>query len=159
MFIRRCAPHAPIFGLLTLLALGSSTHFALAGQAGSPGAATIQSMGAADPSQEISVTVWLNQHNKPSFDALVEQMYDKASPNYHHWLTMDQYKTQFAPTAQEAATVRAYLTSHHLTVTSTDPLNHYLVAHGRVGDAQNAFNVQLNRAMINGVVQIGRAHV
>jgi subtilase family serine protease len=155
MFMRRCVWRAPIFGLLIVLALSRSPRFALAaGQVGSPAGTTNQSisLGPEDPSKEISVTVWLNQHNKPAFDALVEQMYDKTSPNYHHWLTMQQYKIQFAPTAQDAAVVKNYLASHKLTVTSTDPLNHYLVAQGRVGDAQSAFNVQINRVMVNGVV-------
>jgi subtilase family serine protease len=54
-------------------------------------------MGPEDESKVISVTVWLNFHNKAALDSLVQQMYDKDSPNYHHWLTMGEYKTQFAP--------------------------------------------------------------
>jgi subtilase family serine protease len=155
MFTRRCTRHAPFFGLLMVLALGSPTHFALAaGQVGSSDATPNPqiNLGPEDQSKDISFTVWLNPHNKSALDTMVEQMYDKASPNYHHWLTMDQYKSQFAPTAKEAAVVRSYLASHNLTVTSADPLNHYLVAKGRVGDAQRAFNVQMNRVMMNGVV-------
>src|ERR1700677_4653633 len=95
-------------------------------------------MGPEDESKENLVTVGLNFDNKAALDSLVQQMYDQNSPNYHHWLTMEQYKTQFAPTAKDAAVVRDFLASHNMK--------------GSVGDAQKAFNVQLNRMMLNGVV-------
>ena len=104
-----------------------------------------------DESKVISVTVWLNFHNKAALDSLVEQMYDKDSPNYHHWLTMGEYKTQFAPTAKEAATVRDFLVSHNMKVSMIDQNNHFVMAQTRIGDAQKAFNVQINRVMFNGV--------
>jgi hypothetical protein len=37
-------------------------------------------MGPEDSSKTISVTVWLNLHNKATLDTLVQQMYDKTSP-------------------------------------------------------------------------------
>ena len=110
-------------------------------------------MGPEDESKEISVTVWLNLHNKAALDSLVQQMYDQNSPNYHHWLTMEQYKTQFAPTAKDAAVVRDFLASHNMKVSVIDQNNHFVVAQSSVGDAQKAFNVQLNRMMLNGVVR------
>jgi len=109
-------------------------------------------MGPEDESKQISVTVWLNLHNKQGLDALVQQMYDKDSPNYHQFLTMEQYKEQFAPTAKDVATVRDFLTSHNLKVTSVDKFNHFVMAQGSVGDAQAAFNVKINRLMVNGAM-------
>lgn len=109
-------------------------------------------MGPEDESKSITVTVWLNMHNKPALDALVEQMYDSTSPSYHHFLTMQEYKDQFAPTAKEAAAVRDFLVSHNMNVTSIEQNNHYVVAQTRVADAQSAFNTQINRVMLNGAV-------
>ncbi|HKW17303.1 MAG TPA: S53 family peptidase [Terriglobales bacterium] len=109
-----------------------------------------KNMGPEDQSKRITVTVWLNQHNKASLDALVQQMYDKNSPNYHHFMTAAQYKANFAPTAKETSTVRSFLASHNLTVSRTDLHNHFVVASGRVGDVQKAFNTQINRVMVNG---------
>ena len=111
-----------------------------------------KNLGPEDESKEISVTVWLNLHNKAALDALVQQIYDKDSPNYHHWLTMEQYRAQFAPTAKESAAVRDFLAAHNFKVSAIDQNNHFVVAQGRVGDAQQAFNTQINRVMFNGVV-------
>jgi subtilase family serine protease len=128
-------------GLLALM-LGSTA-------AAAPNQGTI--MGAEDEAKDISVTVWLNLHNRAGFDGLVRELYDKNSTNYHHWLTVEQFKAQFAPTAEEAAVVRQFLASHKMAVTSTDRNNLFIVAHGRVGDAKSAFNVEINRMMVNGV--------
>lgn len=109
-------------------------------------------LGAENQFAPIGVTVWLKLHNEAALDAMVKDMYDKSSPNYHHWLTPAQYKSQFAPTAQDAATVRDFLASNNLKVVAIDPNHHFVRAEGQVGDAQRAFNTQINRVMVNGEV-------
>ncbi len=114
--------------------------------------ANSQILGPEDPSKLITVTVWLRQHNKAALDQLAEKMYQPTSPNYHHFLTHEQYRSRFAPSAEEAGQVRDYLTAHNLTIMSADKYNHYVVADGRVSDVQNTFNVQLNRVNLKGHV-------
>ncbi len=128
--------------LLGVIALVSGSAFAAPPQ--------MTNVGPEDESKQISVTVWLNLHNKGSLDAMVEQMYDKSSPNYHKFLTMKQFNEQFAPTAEEAGVVRDFLTTHNMKVTSTAANNHFIVAQGSVGNAQTAFNTKINRVMVNG---------
>jgi subtilase family serine protease len=125
--------------------------FALtAGLAFAAPAAQGTNMGPEDASKQISVTVWLNLHNKAALDTAVQQMYDKTSPNYHKFLTLKQFNEQFAPTAKEAGVVRDFLAAHNMKVTTTASNNHFVVAQGSVGDAQTAFNVKINRVMVNG---------
>ncbi len=109
-------------------------------------------LGPEDQSKQITVTVWLRPHNKPALDALVRQMYDKTSSNYHHFLTLKQYKAKFGPTQKDAAAVRDFLASRNLRVTSMDKHNHFVMAQGRVGDVQTAFHTQIRRVMVNGAV-------
>ena len=125
--------------------------FALAQPKGT-GVTKAQILGRENPSKIITVTVWLNEHNKPVLDELVRQMYQPGSPNFHHWLTREQYYARFAPTAEDAAQVRDYLVAHNFTVTSVEEHNHYLSAQGRVSDAENAFNVQISRINSNGTI-------
>src|ERR1700722_18478963 len=132
-----------------LVALGITSLIAASGFAAAPQQVNI---GPEDISKTISVTVWLNLHNKAALDTLVQQMYDKTSPNYHKFVTMKKFKAQSAPTAKDAAMVRSFLASHNMNVMSIDTNNHFVVAQGRVGDAQTAFHTQINRAMVNGVM-------
>jgi subtilase family serine protease len=111
-----------------------------------------QVLGPESLSKQITVNVWLKQHNKAAFDTLVRQMYDKNSPNYHHFLTINEYKQKFAPTDAEAATVRQHLANNNMSVVSTDKLNHVVTARGAVADVQRAFGVQLNRVSLNGAI-------
>jgi subtilase family serine protease len=111
-----------------------------------------ENLGPEDLSKQITVTVWLKHHNQAAFHELVREMYDKRSANYHHFLTLDQYHANFAPTSQEAAVVREYLTNHKLTISAVDKNNHYISAQGRVADVQEAFNVQISRFKINGEI-------
>jgi subtilase family serine protease len=113
---------------------------------------TARDLGPEDASKQITVNVWLNLHNKATLDKLVKQMYEEGSPNYHRWLTMEEYKASFAPTARDAAVVREFLESHNLSVSAIEKNNHYVTALGRVGDIQNAFNVQINRMNIKGAI-------
>ena len=131
------------------MSLGTCALMVSSGLAASPSQST--NLGPEDQSKQISVTVWLNLHNKAALDSMVQGMYDKSSPNYHRFLTMKEFKTQFAPTAKDAATVRDFLTTHNMKVTSIDRNNHFVVAQGSVGDAQTAFQTKINRMMINGV--------
>jgi subtilase family serine protease len=131
------------------MSLGTCALMVSSGLAASSSQST--NLGPEDQSKQISVTVWLNLHNKAALDAMVQGMYDKTSPNYHKFLTMKEFKTQFAPTAKDAATVRDFLTTHNMKVTSIDRNNHFVVAQGSVGDAQTAFQTKINRMMINGV--------
>ncbi len=109
-----------------------------------------QLLGPEDQSKQINVTYWLKQHNKAALDELVRQMYDPASPNYHHWLTPSQYQARFAPTAADMAVVNKHLAENNLTVVRADKFNHAVTARGTVGDIQHATGVQINRMLING---------
>jgi len=124
--------------------------FLIAGPAISANSRTAEILGAEDPSAQIAVTFWLKLHDKAGLDEMVRQMYDRSSPNYHHWLTLKQYEARFAPSAAEMAVVQQYLAANHLRVVYTDKLNHAVTARGAVADVQRATGVQLNRVLING---------
>ena len=115
-----------------------------------PALSNAQILGAEDLSKQINVTFWLKQHDKAGLDEMVRQMYDRNSPNYHHWLTPKEYEARFAPSAAEMAIVKQHLAANNLKVVYTDKLNHAVTARGAVADVERATGVQLNRALING---------
>jgi len=76
--------------------------------------ATAKNLGAEDPAKVIEVSIWLQLHNRSEFDALTGSLYDRTSPNYHHWLTNKDIAARFAPAPQEAKTVRQFFAAHNL---------------------------------------------
>ena len=157
MSIRKAATVLVIFTLIVGFGFSRSANAQVVADSTSRMLANAEGLGAEDPSKQITVTLWLKHHNEAAFDELVRQMYDTSSPNYHHFLTLEQYHANFAPTAREAAVVRDFLTARNLTISSVDKNNHYISAQGRIADVQDAFKVQINRFKIKG--EIHRANL
>jgi len=141
--------------LLMVLALASS---AFAGTArmlpnSTPGiVASAQNLGPESTSKVINLTFWMQVRNQTALDALTRQIYTKGSPNYHKFLTLEQFKSQFALGDQQVQVVKDFATAHGLEVMSVSKSNLAVTVRGTVGDAQNAFHVQINRYQQNGTV-------
>jgi subtilase family serine protease len=110
--------------------------------------ATAKNLGTADPSQVVDVSLWLNPHNRSQMDTLARNLYDPKSPSYRHWLSRSQIAARFAPTAEEANTVKEFFASHNLKVVTVGGNNFFVRARGTVGDVEAAFHVQLNNYQV-----------
>jgi subtilase family serine protease len=113
---------------------------------------TAKNLGTENPSNIIEVSIWLNPHNRADLDALAEQLYDRTSPNYRHFLNRAQIASRFAPTADEAKTVQEFFEAHNLKVVKVGPDNFFVRARGTVGEVEAAFRVQLNNYQVRGKI-------
>ncbi|HVP54268.1 MAG TPA: S53 family peptidase [Candidatus Eisenbacteria bacterium] len=109
-----------------------------------------KNLGPENPATVIEITVRLHHHNLAARDALLQQLYTKGSPQYHKFLTPQQYAQRFGPTAQDTALVQDFLKANGLSIVTTHPGNFYVTARGRIADMQKAFNVSINRFQVNG---------
>lgn len=109
-----------------------------------------RNVGVEDPAKTIEVSIWLKPHNRTGLDKLAREMYDKSSPLYRHWLKSNEIAARFAPTAEEAKTVREFFEAHNLKVVNVGPNNFFVRARGTVGDVEAAFRVQLNKYRVRG---------
>lgn len=114
---------------------------------------TARDLGPEQASLQVTIHVWLQLHNEEALRELVQQQYDESSANYHAWLTRDQFNAQFAPTAGEVKTIQKFLAAHNLTVVSVGERNMYVKAQGTIADVQRAFNVQIHRFDVRGVIR------
>jgi len=105
---------------------------------------TAKNLGAADPSQAIEVSIWLNPRNRAELNGLAISLYTPHSSKYRHWLKSSDIASRFAPTAAQAKTVQDFFESHNLKVVRVGPNNFYVRAQGTVADVEAAFHVQLN---------------
>lgn len=79
------------------------------------------------------------QQEKDLQDFLVSQQ-DKTSPNYHHWLTPEQFGQKFGPAPQDIATVKAWLAQQGFTVNSVARSGRWIEFSGTSGQAERAFD-------------------
>lgn len=131
------------------LAMTFSVATSASAQATSSLFAHAQSVTDANPSQAIQATVWLNLHNKQSFDQVVAGLYQQGSPTYHHWLKPADL-ARYMPTKSDIQTVRQQLAENGLIVLSTGPNNAYLKVSGTVADMQSAFQTHIKSLVVNG---------
>lgn len=105
---------------------------------------------AADANQELQLSIGLQLRNSTDLDSLLNALYDPQSPNYHHYLTPDQFTQLFAPTSDQVQQVITYLQGQGLTVTGVSPNNLLIDATGSVAQVQQSFHVQINHYQLGG---------
>jgi hypothetical protein len=82
---------------------------------------------------------------------LIDQLHDKNSPNYHHWLTANQIGEQFGPAASDISTVTNWLTQHGFTVNTVYPNGMAIEFSGTAGQIRSAFHTEIHHLLVNGV--------
>ncbi len=94
--------------------------------------------------QRLNFSIVLPLRNQAALDSLLSRLYDPSSPDFHHFLTVDQFTQQFGPTAQDYQAVVAFAQAQGLTITST-PANRLVVpVSGTVSQVEAALNVRMN---------------
>lgn len=80
---------------------------------------------------------------------LLDDQQDKRSPNYHQWLTPEQFGKQFGPTDADIQTVTTWLQSHGFTVGSTKGRT-VLEFSGSASQVKEAFHTTIHKYAVNG---------
>jgi uncharacterized protein (TIGR03437 family) len=87
---------------------------------------------------------------------LIEQQ-NPGSPNYHHWLTPEQYADRFGVSTQDANTIAAWLQSQGLTVHAISRGRSWIAFGGTAAQLEAAFQTELHEYIVNGEVHIANA--
>jgi uncharacterized protein (TIGR03437 family) len=110
-------------------------------------------IGSLDPSQTLPpLTLILNQTpaQQADLDRLLAAQQDPASPDYHRWLTPEQFADRFGASAEDIAGITNWLEQHNLHVTSVGRARTSIVFTGAAGDVGKAFEVEFHRYNVNG---------
>jgi uncharacterized repeat protein (TIGR01451 family) len=93
--------------------------------------------------QGLNLAISLPLRNEQELDALLQQLYDPASPNYRRYLTPEQFTQRFGPTEQDYQALMDFAKSNGLAVTTMHPNRVVLDVEGAVTDIQKAFHLTL----------------
>jgi subtilase family serine protease len=94
-------------------------------------------------SQQMRLAIGLPLRNRQGLTNLLRQLYDPASPLYHHYLTPEQFTAAYGPEEKDYLAVRRFAESHGLTVTGTSSSRMLLDVTGAVSDVEKAFHVHI----------------
>lgn len=103
----------------------------------------LQPVGRLVGTTHLPLTIGLPLHNQEALTNLLQQLYDPASPNYHHFLTPQQFSEMFGPSEQDYQAVIAFANTNGLTVTGTHDSRRVLEVNGDVADIEKAFHVTM----------------
>jgi subtilase family serine protease len=105
-----------------------------------PGWATPARVAATPPaSQKVSFTVALSLRNADTAERLAAAVSDPASDQYQKYLTPQQFNAQFAPSNDQVARVRKFLTSYGIKVDGVAEANRWVSATGTAAQVNKAF--------------------
>jgi len=101
------------------------------------------STGRVPATNALHLAIGLPLRNQAGLDALLQQINDPASPSYHHYLTPDQFATQFGPTPADYQAVLEFAKTNGLTVTRTHGNRMLVDVLGKASDVEKSFHVTL----------------
>lgn len=99
-------------------------------------------LGRAGANQQASFSVYLPLQNRDALEQELATLHDSKSSRYHQWLTPQQFKERYAPSAQQVEAVRAQLSSLGLTATAEGPQRLHVT--GSTAAVESALQTQLH---------------
>ncbi|HEV3196522.1 MAG TPA: protease pro-enzyme activation domain-containing protein [Bryobacteraceae bacterium] len=105
-------------------------------------------MGKADPELRIAgITLMLKQtsNQRAELEQLLEEQRDPTSPNYHNWLTPEQFANRFGLSQDDMEKVAGWLESKGLSVDDVARSRNWVVLSGTVAQVQSAFVTEIHR--------------
>ena len=95
------------------------------------------------PGQNMQLTIVLPLRNQSELTSLLKRLYDPSSPDYRHFLSVDQFTEKFGPTAEDYQAVVDFAKANGFVVTDT-PRNRLIVPiSGTVAQINAAFNLTM----------------
>jgi hypothetical protein len=81
---------------------------------------------------------------------LIDQQQSKSSPNFHRWLTPQQFGQQFGAATADIQTVTNWLQSHGFQIARVATGGTVIEFSGTAGQVRNAFHTEIHRYFVNG---------
>jgi kumamolisin len=95
----------------------------------------------------LSVTIALQLSNEDELDAELQDMYTVGSPNYHKFISPDEFRRRFAPSAEQVADVQSYLESRGISNVAVNQNGYFVRAQGSVQNINSAFQTEVHQYM------------
>ncbi len=103
----------------------------------------VQSVGRLDGSTRLNLAIGLPLRNRNALAALLQELYDPASPQYHHYLTAEQFAERFGPTEQDYQALIRFAQANGLRVSELHPNRVVLSVNGLASGIERAFQITL----------------
>ncbi len=100
--------------------------------------------------ERLQLVLQRSPQQESALTALLAQQQDKSSPNYHKWLTPEQFGQRFGPATADIQAVTGWLEQHGFTVTNVSNGRTMIEFSGTAGLVRNAFHTEIHNFVVNG---------
>ncbi|AEU37426.1 Peptidase S53 propeptide [Granulicella mallensis MP5ACTX8] len=116
--------------------------------------------GMAPDSLELGRTILMlkgSSTQQAALNKLVDDQLNSRSPNYHAWLTPQQFGAQFGAAPQDIQKITQWLTSHGFQVEAPMAGHNLIVFSGTHAQLKAAFHTEIHTYMVNGTSYLANA--
>jgi subtilase family serine protease len=89
--------------------------------------------------------------------ALIDDLHDANSPQFHHWLTAEEFGRNYAPAAEDVAKIKGWLVSHGFQVNVVYPSGMAIDFSGTASQVRQAFHTSIHYFEAGGKRHIANA--
>jgi subtilase family serine protease len=100
------------------------------------------------PMNRMLLVLQRSPSQEAALEQLLDQQQDHSSPNYHQWLTPQQFGQQFGPPDQDIQTITSWLQSHGFQVAEISNGRTVIEFSGTAGQVQQAFHTAIHKYSI-----------
>jgi subtilase family serine protease len=104
----------------------------------------------ATPMNRMLLLLQRSPEQQAALSQLMDEQLSKDSPNFHKWLTPQQFGAQFGPTDADIQTVTQWLTSHGFHDIKVGAGRTAIEFSGNVGQVRNAFHTEIHHFLVKG---------
>ena len=94
-------------------------------------------------STRLNLAIGLPLRDQDGLTKLLQQVYDPSSPQYRHYLTVEQFTEKFGPTEQDYRVMMDFAQRNGFRITATYPNRLLLDVDASVADIEKAFHVTM----------------
>src|SRR5712664_1120028 len=104
----------------------------------------------ATPMKRMLLLVQRSPEQEAALQQLMAEQMSNESPNFHKWLTSQQFGQQFGPADADIQTVTGWLASQGFSEIKVAPGRNVIEFGGNVGQVRNTFRTDIHKFVVNG---------
>jgi subtilase family serine protease len=102
------------------------------------------------PMHRMMLSLAPDENQQQALETLLEAQQDPQSPDYHHWLTPEEFGNRFGVSESDLQAVAGWLESKGFQVEPVSASRRVLIFSGTAGQVESAFHTEMHAYQVNG---------
>ena len=102
------------------------------------------------PQEHILMMLRRSEPKEQELQQFIRRQYDPHSPDFHRWLTPQQFGERFGPSTQDIGKVTKWLTQHGFRLNNVPAGGLFVDFSGTAGQVAQAFHTEIHHYRVNG---------